>query len=230
MQPYFFPYIGYFQLIAAVDLFIVHDRVKYTKKGWINRNRILQFGKEVTISLPLKNASDALDIVDRQISPDFNRDKLLNRIGEAYRKAPCFDDVFALLQRIVHHEDPNLSGFLQNSLAETCGYLGIGTRMTPSSQLAIDESLAGQDKLLALCRQAGANTYVNAIGGMELYSPEAFRSAGIELRFLQSRPFEYSQFGGSFVPSLSIVDAMMFNPVDALHRCLTTNYDLIERA
>ena len=90
MQPYFLPYIGYFQLIAAVDQFIVYDNIKYTKKGWINRNRLLQNGTDTVFSIPLSKDSDALDIRERQIAADFRRDKLLKQIAEAYRKAPYF--------------------------------------------------------------------------------------------------------------------------------------------
>src|ERR1700680_880113 len=94
MQPYFFPYIGYFQLIDSVDLFIVYDNIKYTKKGWINRNRILLNGKDVTLSLPLKSDSDFLDIRDRELAADFNREKLVNQLSGAYRRAPYFRQVF----------------------------------------------------------------------------------------------------------------------------------------
>ena len=90
MQPYFFPYIGYFQLIAAVDMFIVYDNIKYTKKGWINRNRMLQNGKDVMFSLPLKSDSDYLDVCERELAADFNRDKLLNQFKGAYRRRPVF--------------------------------------------------------------------------------------------------------------------------------------------
>ena len=88
MQPYFFPYIGYFQLIASVDLFIVYDNIKYTKKGWINRNRILLNGKAVPFSLPLKSASDSLDLRDRELATDIDRERLVNQLYGAYRRAP----------------------------------------------------------------------------------------------------------------------------------------------
>jgi hypothetical protein len=227
MQPYFFPYIGYFQLIAAVDLFIIHDRVKYTKKGWINRNRILVQGQDAVISLPLRADPDALDIVDRRIAADFRRDKFLNRVGEAYRRAPYFQDAYALVERVIQCDDPNLFGFLRNSIENTCRYLGLGTKMVAASSLDIDPSMTGQDKVIALCRKAEATTYINAIGGMELYSAEPFRAADIELRFIRSRPVEYAQFGAPFVPWLSIIDAMMFNSVETIQRHLTQGYDLI---
>jgi hypothetical protein len=226
MQPYFFPYVGYFQLIQAVDLFIVHDRVKYTKKGWINRNRILRDGQEVLISVPLKDDSDALNICDREIAADFARGKLLNRIAEAYRKAPHFERAFPAIEKIVRHPERNLFRFLHHSIVETCSYLSIGTKLAVASEFEIDNALKGQDKVIALCRNAGADVYINAIGGVDLYSADAFRSSGLALKFIRSGPFEYRQFEAPFVPWLSIIDVMMFNSVDAIRQCLSSNYEL----
>ena len=216
MQPYFLPYIGYFQLMAAVDLFIVYDNIKYTKKGWINRNRMLQNGKDVTFSLPLKSDSDTLDVCERELVADFNRDKLLNQFKGAYQPAPYFAQTFPLVEQIVRYEDTNLFRFLHHSLVKTCGHLGIATEIRISSSIAIDHDLKNQDKVLALCAAVGAGTYVNAIGGRELYSKETFREKGIELKFIQSKPFEYAQFGNAFVPWLSIIDVMMLNSVEVI--------------
>lgn len=227
MQPYFFPYIGYFQLIQAVDQFIVYDNIQYTKKGWINRNRFLQNGKDVFFSIPLKNDSDFLDVKARVISADFKKDKLLNQISEAYRRAPYFAHTFPLIEQIVHYNDNNLFRYLYHSIVKTCEYLGITTEIKISSDISIDHSLKNQDKVLALCKVVGASTYVNAIGGMELYSKETFREKGIELKFIKSKPFEYAQFGAPFVPWLSIIDVMMFNPFNTVRTCISTNYELI---
>lgn len=227
MQPYFFPYIGYFQLIASVDLFIVYDNIKYTKKGWINRNRMLQNGKDVMFSLPLKSDSDYLDVNQRELSTDFNRDKLLNLFKGAYRRAPYFEQTFPLIEDIVRQENPNLFRFLQHSIGKTCEHLGIITEIRKSSEIAIDHTLKNQDKVLALCAAVGASSYVNASGGMELYSKEAFVENGIDLKFIRSKPFEYPQFGDAFVPWLSIIDVMMFNPMDAIRDCIGTQFDLV---
>ncbi len=227
MQPYFFPYIGYFQLIAAVDQFIVYDNIKYTKKGWINRNRMLQNGKDVMFSLPLKSDSDYLDICQRTVAADFNRDKLLNQFKGTYRHAPYFEQTFPLVEQIVRYEDTNLFRFLHHSIVKTCEHLGIATEIRISSGIAMDHELKNQDKVLALCEAVGATTYINTIGGMELYSKETFRERGIELKFIRSKPFEYPQFGNEFVPWLSIIDVMMFNPVETIRTCITTNYELI---
>ncbi len=227
MQPYFFPYIGYFQLIAAVDQFIVYDNIKYTKKGWINRNRMLQNDMDVMFSLPLKSVSDYLDVCERELAADFNRDKLLNQFKGSYRRAPYFAQTFPLVEQIVRYEDTNLFSFLHHSIVRTCEHLGIMTEIRISSGIAIDHDLKNQDKVLALCAAVGASTYVNTIGGMELYSKETFRERGIDLKFIQSKPFEYPQFGNEFVPWLSIIDVMMFNPHDTIQTCISANYDLI---
>ncbi len=227
MQPYFFPYIGYFQLIGAVDLFIVYDNIKYTKKGWINRNRMLQGGKDIMFSLPLKGDSDYLDVRERMLSNDFNRDKLLNQLRGAYGRAPHFAEVFPMVERAVRHEDTNLFAFLRHALVCTCEHLGLATPIRVSSSVEIDHALKNQDKVIALAKAVGASTYVNAIGGLELYDREVFRQNGLELQFIRSRPFEYRQFGDPFVPWLSIIDVLMFNPLDAVRATVSSYYDLV---
>lgn len=227
MQPYFLPYIGYFQLINAVDLFIIYDNIKYTKKGWINRNRFLQNGKDVVFSIPLKKDSDFLCIKDREISADFKKDKLLNKIREAYVHAPFIEQTFPFFEQIVQYDNTNLFSFIHNSIVRTCAYLKIGAEIVISSNVPIDHSLNNQDKVLALCEAVGASTYVNAIGGMDLYSKETLREKSIELKFIKSKPFEYAQFSDAFVPWLSIIDVMMFNPLDTIRTFISTNYELI---
>lgn len=221
MQPYFFPYIGYFQLIATVDMFIVYDNIKYTKKGWINRNRILQNGKDVMFSLPLRSDSDYLDVCERELAADFNRDKLLNQFKGAYRRAPYFGQTFPLVEKVVQYEDTNLFRFLYHSIVKSCDHLGIATEIKVSSGIPIDHDLKNQDKVLALCEAVGAGTYVNAIGGIDLYSKEAFRDKGIDLKFIQSKSFNYPQLSNVFVPWLSIVDVLMFNTIAATRTGLT---------
>jgi hypothetical protein len=227
MQPYFLPYIGYYQLIAAVDTFVVYDNIKYTKKGWINRNRMLLNGTGVMFSLPLRKDSDLLDIVQRELATDFDRTKLLNKIAGAYGKAPHFEQTFSLLDRIVHYEDSNLFRFIHHSIVETCAHLGLGTDIRISSEIAIDHELKGQDKVLALCQAAGVDTYINSIGGTELYSQDEFSGRGIKLKFIKAKTFNYPQFGASFVPWLSIVDVLMFNPLDTVRACIASNFELI---
>lgn len=225
MQPYFLPYIGYFQLISAVDNFIVYDRIKYTKKGWINRNRMLVNGSAAIFSLPLKKGSDTLDVVEREIANDFAPDKLLAQFVGAYRRAPHFESTFELLTSVLMHGERNLFGFIQHSLTKVCAHLGVVTPILVSSSLPFDNALKAQDKVLALCRAAGARIYVNPIGGTELYAREAFAARGIELRFLRSRPLAYAQFSGPFIPWLSIVDVLMFNPLDRVQETVARQFD-----
>ncbi len=225
MQPYFFPYIGYFQLMASVDMFIVYDNIKYTKKGWINRNRMLQNGKDVMFSLPLRNDSDYLDVRDRELAADFGREKFLNQISGAYRRAPYFEQTFPLIEQIVRHEERNLFKFIHHSIVKTCEHLGIATEIQVSSDIDIDHDLKNQDKVLALCEAVGAGIYINAIGGMELYSRDEFCARGIELKFIRSKPIEYAQFSNDFVPWLSIIDVMMFNDPSFI-QCLLSKCEL----
>jgi hypothetical protein len=212
MQPYFLPYIGYFQLVAGVDTFVVYDNIKYTKKGWINRNRLLRNGEAVTFSIPLQKDSDFLDVRDRRLAADFDRKKLLNMFKGAYEPAPFFQSTMPLIREIVEHEETNLFRFLRHSIVKTCEHLGIGTKIVDSSDVPIDHSLKGEQRVIALCEALGATMYVNPIGGTELYLDSDFAQRGIELRFLKSEAIEYAQFGHPFVPRLSIVDLMMFNP------------------
>lgn len=227
MQPYFMPYIGYFQLIAAVDRFIIYDNIEYTKKGWINRNRMLLNGAEVIFSLALKKDSDTLDVVERELATVFSRNKLLSQIKGAYNRAPHFKETFRLLEKIVGYEENNLFKYLYYSLIQTCCHLGIDTEIKISSSIDINHELKAQDKVLAICAAMHADTYINSIGGIEIYDKEEFAAKGVELQFIKSTPFEYSQFGAPFIPWLSIIDIMMFNKVETVRNHFCKNFQII---
>ncbi|MBN3199851.1 MULTISPECIES: WbqC family protein [Pectobacterium] len=227
MQPYFFPYIGYFQLMAEVDVFVVYDNIKYTKKGWINRNRILLNGKDSTFSLPLKKDSDFLDVKDRVLSETFNRDDLINKIRGAYRRAPYFKNVFPLLENIINYRDDNLFNYILYSLVSIKGYLGLTCDIKVSSSINIDHSLKSQDKVLAFGNALGAKSYSNPPGGISLYSQEAFSLHGMTLNFIQPNNIIYKQFDEPFVAWLSIIDVMMFNSSDEVLHLITNEYELI---
>lgn len=227
MQPYLFPYIGYFQLIAAVDVFVLYDNIKYTKKGWINRNRLLQNGADVTFSIPLKNAPDHLNVCERELADSFDTNKLLRQFEGAYRRAPQFQPTLALLETVLRHEERNLFDFLHHALLHTCQHLEISTEIRVSSSLPIDHSLKAQDKVLALCAATGASAYINAIGGQELYAKPDFARHNISLQFLRAKPLTYPQFGADFVPWLSIIDVLMFNPLEHIQQHLLNHYELV---
>lgn len=225
MQPYFLPYIGYFQLIQAVDLFIVYDNIKYTKKGWINRNRMLLNGADTTFSLPLKKDSDYLNVVQRELSPGFDRQKFLNQLKGAYSRASQFNAVWPLVERIVKYENNNLFHYIHNSIIEVCQYLDIKARICLSSEISIDHELKSQDKVIALCKAVQASIYINASGGIDLYSNEVFNEAELQLGFINPLPFKYEQLGNEFIPWLSIIDVLMFNHIDSIKRQLN-QYEL----
>lgn len=229
MQPYFFPYIGYFQLMNAVDEFVVYDNIEYTKKGWINRNRILVNGKDAYITLPLKKDSDYLDIRQRSLADIWNNEKtsLLNRIKAAYQKAPQFSAVFPIIEGCLLFENDNLFQFLFHSLNQVKSYLGIHTPFRISSTIDIPHKLKAEHKVIAICKALKADYYLNSIGGVELYSVENFKEAGIDLHFFQTTHFQYPQFENPFIPFLSILDVMMFNSVSQIQQYLDKNYTLL---
>lgn len=213
MQPYFFPYIGYYQLMNAVDTFVIYDNIEYTKKGWINRNRILVSGNDAYITLPLKKDSDFLSIRERYLADDWSseRRKMLNRIVESYRKAPFFNSVFPLIEQCIMFPDTQLFNFIQNSLELIRSYLGIISPLLVSSSLDVDHNLKSTQKVIAVCKNLNANTYINPIGGVELYSKDDFENAGVELKFLKTDPIVYPQYNYKFIPNLSLIDVLMFN-------------------
>lgn len=226
MQPYFMPYIGYWQLIAAVDAFVVYDNIKYTKKGWINRNRFLTNGEEAVFSLPLRKDSDFLDVNQRFLSDSFDPEDFLNRFREAYRKAPEFSSVMPLLEGIVRNPVSNLFEYILGSIRVVCGFLEIKTPLVVSSTIVCDHSLKSGERVRAICKALGAVIYVNPVGGMELYSKDDFAKNGINLKFLKALPFEYQQSGNAFLPWLSILDVLMFNSKECIVSQVYNGYSL----
>jgi len=227
MQPYFCAYIGYFQLISSVDLFVIYDNIKYLKKGWFNRNRILLNGQDRLFTIPLKKDSDYLNVNERYLADDSlkERIKILTLIKSSYKKAPFFDDIYPVLEKIFLYENDNLFEFIHYSVKELCSLLDINTEIIVSSKLDIDHDLKSQDKVLEICSHLGSTTYINAIGGKTLYDKESFLDKDIDLKFIQSRNVEYPQFNHEFVPWLSIIDVLMFNGVEKTKEILE-EYDL----
>ena len=220
MQPYFFPYIGYWQLLSAVDTFVIYDDVNFIKKGYINRNSILNDGHEQRITLELIGVSQNKLI--KEIEVGFNREKILKNITHAYKKAPEYKKVFPLIRNILENPEKNLAKFLGNSIQKISGYLEINTKIIYSSDIEKDCTLKAQVKILDICQRLGASHYINAVGGQELYSQEVFRNKEIELHFLQTELLEYKQFKNEFVPYLSIIDVMMFNSKEVTQKMLNS--------
>lgn len=221
MQPYLFPYIGYLQLMAEADRFVLLDDVNYINKGWINRNRILVNGKDHLFTVPLQEASQNkwINQISVQADPKW-KDKFLKLIQMAYSKAPMYRQVFPLVEQIVHHPDLNLSTYIRHSLEVLCAYLRIETQLVASSSVYENRDLKGADRILDICLKEKASDYFNPSGGMELYDKETFRQAGVNLHFLRSGKVEYNQFKNEFVPYLSILDVLMFNEVEQVRSFL----------
>lgn len=228
MQPYFLPYIGYYQLINTVDLFVLHDDVKFSKGGWINRNRILQNGASVFITLPLHKGSDYCTIAERRLADNWpsHRVKLLNRIKNEYGKATHFNQVFPVIEDCLQYPGSNLCKLINHSINTTCRHLGISTPIVLSSQLSLPDHLKGEKRVIEICKSKEAAIYYNPIGGLDLYRRENFASHGIELRFLKARPLSYLQFNHPHVPFLSIIDVMMFNSPTIIRDYLQ-NYEIL---
>lgn len=229
MQPYFLPYIGYWQLLNAVDKFVIYDNIQFTKKSWIRRNRILQNGKDSFITIPLNSGSDYLDITERFISDQYfdkDADKLLRKIRDAYRKAPYFDESMPIIEKCIQCKEKNLFTFILNSIKIISEYLGITTEIIISSHIEMNHSLKNQERVIEICKNLSATTYINPIGGLELYDRKIFEARGVELKFIKSKTGKYEQFKNEFIPNLSIIDVMMFNSKDDIIKMLDT-YEFI---
>lgn len=225
-QPYFIPYIGYWQLIKSADVFSVDDNFNYIKKGWINRNRILINSQPHYFILPIKSVSSNKLIQDLYLS-EFNLKKLYRTIECSYGKAPNFESGFELMKDILSFQDHNLAEFLYHSISVMCDYLEINTKLIKTSSLAGNELFKREHRIYDQCDRQGFDTYINSIGGMELYDFEEFKKRGITLKFLKAKPIEYKQFNHPFVPNLSILDVIMFNSREEVIKMLDS-YELVE--
>ena len=230
MQPYFLPYIGYWQLINAVDKFVIYDDVNYIKGGWISRNRYLYNSEAKVFNIIMKNSSSFKKINEIELMGGEGKynpmRKLYMTLEMAYKKAPYFNEVSGLFEEILNQEENNLSKFIEHSIRKIADYLGIDTEIIVSSQIQINNALKGKDRILYICKQMQATEYYNAIGGQKLYDKMEFVENGIDLQFIKTDIVEYKQFGGLFVPNLSIVDVLMFNSVDEVNMMLD-KYTLI---
>jgi len=224
MQPYFLPYIGYWQLINAVDTYIIYDDVAYIKGGWINRNNFLINGEKKLYTIRLKEARSGRPINEIEILDNLVKFQKMLQIN--YSKAPYFNTVMNLIQEIASFDKTNLGAFLENSIKLISSYLGIKTKLILSSSIEKNNDLKGKDKVLHICELMGASEYYNAIGGMELYDKAEFTDSGINLMFIKTNLQPYRQYNDEFVPGLSIVDIMMRSSVERICEMLV-DYELV---
>lgn len=212
MQPYFFPYIGYWQLLNHVDKYIIYDDVNFIKGGWINRNRILLNNNIHYINVPMIGASSNKLI--NEIAVDNNiilRNKMIKTIEHAYSTSQEFSSVMPLIQDIFLYQADNLGEYLFYSILQVADYLNIKTEIILSSSLHKNNEIRGQEKVISICKLMGATEYINAIGGQHLYDFSAFEFNGIQLKFLKSNSIQYDQGKKAFVENLSIIDILMHN-------------------
>ncbi len=221
MQPYFFPYLGYFQLINAVDTFVIYDDVNFIMRGWINRNNILVNGQAHLISIPLVKASQNRIISDTSLDPEPKwKARLLKTVEAAYRKAPQFEKVFPLFVDLLNDSYASVSELNYKAIKSVCEYLEIKTNIVQSSSVYQNANLKGQHRVLDICLQNNAQVYINPIGGKEIYDRAVFTDKQIEIYFLKTQFSPYSQFNFEFVPGLSILDYLLFLSPEEIHKKL----------
>jgi hypothetical protein len=249
MQPYFFPYVGYFQAIHVVDKYILYDDLNFIKESWMNRNRfLLKNGNSCYFNVPLKKKSSVNKIYEIELIDNDNwRKNILNGIFLNYKKAKYFDDVYPLIEYVVNYPTEKLTELNFQSINCVCGYLNVKTEISKDSVKYNDieiklaaENLDEKDfpelkltewrrkvvRVLEICRMEGADIFINAIGGINLYPKDVFFQNGIELKFIKTRNIEYKQFDNEFVPNLSIIDVMMFKSPDDI-KSLLNEYEFV---
>lgn len=239
MQPYFMPYIGYFQTMVAVDKYLLYDKVAFIKKGWINRNRIyIQNVGTQFITIPLKNKSSFTNISDVQIDNTTDwRSKMLNLIYYNYKRSLFFDVVYPLMENSIKQSSELISEYNFVVLNEIATFLDINTPIelcTDPMYEGIEEQLAKYDDSLLrkydrikfICQANNADNYINPIGGQNLYDKQMFAQDGITLSFVQTQVVPYSQFAPEFIPNLSIIDVLMHNGKEGTKQLLNA-YTLI---
>ena len=227
MQPYLFPYLGYFQLIRSVDEFIFYDDVNFIKSGWINRNRIKINGEPAFITVPCGKVSSFKKINEILINWDENqKSKFLKKIEQNYCKTPYFYDVFEMISGIIKSDEKRISHFAGLSVCTVFNYLEIETKLSYSSERFDNCGLEKTERLVDICKKSNAETYINPVGGSILYKKEAFEKEGIKLFFLKSDDIVYSQSDDPFISNLSIIDALMYLSKEEI-KLLLEKYQLL---
>lgn len=227
MQPYLFPYLGYFQLINAVDKFILLDDVNYIKGGWINRNYLQLNNSIVSFTVPLKKPSSFKKINEISILPDVKwKNKFLKTIHQNYKKAKFYSSFAPILEKIILNDFDKISDLVYFSIVEINDYLNIKTDVISTSSIYNNQHLKGVHRIMDICKKEGAENYINSIGGRDIYDAYYFKQNNISLNFIKTRFREYNQNNSEFNPALSIIDILMFNSPGKVSEMLL-DYELI---
>ncbi|MDB6144811.1 MAG: hypothetical protein JWP80_3855 [Pseudomonas sp.] len=211
MQPYFLPYLGYFQLIAASDCFVIYDNVQFIKNGWIERNRYLLDGQPKWFGTPLAKGRSTQLIMEKHIASTFEVDSVLNKLGFAYRQAPYVKSTLAWIEPLLREPAANIAQLNERLLRACCRLLKLTTPILKASEVIPRSNLKGQGRVLELTKAVGGTRYLNPVGGGKLYEASVFAESGIHLELLSPTLTPYKQRDKPFVPGLSILDALMFN-------------------
>lgn len=213
MQPYIFPYIGYFQLIKEVDLFVFYDDVNFIKRGWINRNRLLQNNEAQLFSVPLIKASQNKLINEVELGFDEKwKNQFFLTLKHNYSKAPYYENVIGLVEDVFSEDLKTISDLAISSVLKSCSYLGLNTKYELSSDAFPEtKGMDKADRLIEICKKSNGTEYINPAGGVELYDKDYFEAREIKLFFIENEIIPYAQFGNDFVGGLSILDVLMFN-------------------
>ncbi|AHF01114.1 hypothetical protein THIAE_04285 [Thiomicrospira aerophila AL3] len=206
MQPYLFPYIGYYQLVYASDVFVIYDDVTFIKQSYINRNSILVNEKAQRFTLPVPGSSS--NTVIQELSYVGDR-KILKTIQQAYRKAPFYNDVIELIVSVFESEERNVAKLNEKSLQLVFEYLGLDKKFVFASELDYEREADRADRLINLSKMFNCDHYINSPGGKELYDKKYFGEQGVQLNFIESQITPYQQFSSEFVPYLSMIDILM---------------------
>jgi hypothetical protein len=210
MQPYLFPYLGYFQLIKASDIFINYNDVNFIKGGWINRNRLNYNGTDKYFTLPILQSSPNKIISELFYDlTESNTNKIIHQIQSYYSKRPFFKQVFPLIENVLSCKDSRIDIFNHNSIQLICNALRIKTLLKVSSDYNFDKSLKGEDRIIFISKALSAKTYINLSGGVELYNKDNFSKHNLMLKFIKMDDVKYTQGNDTFLNHLSIIDVMM---------------------
>lgn len=223
MQPYFLPYLGYFQLFAAADVVLIYDDVQYTKQSWINRNRFYLNERIEYLSIDLERDSHEKKINERMIADKYFKysvSRYLKRMESNYRDACFYHDIMPLMTAILQQKERRLSMFLLHSIREIMDLLALKSNIMLASDLNIDPSLKSQQRVIEICKMIGADTYINPISGMGLYDDLDFSNAGIDLWFLRPEMPKHPPLKQSFEHP-SIIDLFMHNAPEQIRAALT---------
>lgn len=223
MQPYLFPYLGYFQLIAAADVFVLGDDLRYVRSGWVNRNRILHDHDARLIRFPLRKDAFELQINQRQLCSEFDdeAERLIGLITESYEQAPYFAQVMPLLERLIRFPQRNIALYAEHALREMCAYLHIVTPIMRSSDLILGSPVNKQERIIRMARTFEATTFITPEGGSVVYDRVHFAIHRLKVRFFRMGAVQYRQFGQPFVANLSIIDVLMFNCIEQVQHMLS---------